>query len=548
MGLVMAKSKENSKIDKKSGQNEGPLTHKEIMIVLSGLMTGMLLAALDQTIVSTALKNIVEDFNGLNHYTWVVTAYLLTSTASTPLYGKISDLYGRRPVFQFAIITFLIGSFLAGASQNMTQLIFTRALQGLGAGGLMALTFVIIGDIVSPRERGKYQGYFGAVWGLSSVAGPLLGGFFSDHATILGITGWRWIFYINLPFGILALVITSAVLHIPKVKREHKIDYFGALILVLAVSAVLLAVSVYGPEDGWTDSRTLTVFALGLFLTLLFLWQETRAKEPILPLRLFKNHTFSLTSVLGFIIGAGMFGAIVMLPLYLQVVKGNSATSAGLKLIPLMLGIVSMSIFSGKRITATGKYKIFPILGAAIMTLGLILMSTLNETTSFGVLSIYAIMVGAGLGLSMQTIVIALQNSVDFQDMGIATSSNTFFRSLGGAFGTAIFGTIFSNRVAYYLQDNIAALQSTDPQSLKEFDPAKLEVITTNTSVISTLPPVIRDTVLHSFAQTFHVVFLAAAPVTFIGFVLAFFLKEKPLQSSTAHHAAKTEAAGEAVG
>jgi len=544
----MAKSKENLKIDKKSGQNEGPLTHKEIMIVLSGLMTGMLLAALDQTIVSTALKNIVEDFNGLNHYTWVVTAYLLTSTASTPLYGKISDLYGRRPVFQFAIITFLIGSFLAGASQNMTQLIFTRALQGLGAGGLMALTFVIIGDIVSPRERGKYQGYFGAVWGLSSVAGPLLGGFFSDHATILGITGWRWIFYINLPFGILALVITSAVLHIPKVKREHKIDYFGALILVLAVSAVLLAVSVYGPEDGWTDSRTLTVFGFGLFLTLLFLWQETRAKEPILPLRLFKNHTFSLTSALGFIIGAGMFGAIVMLPLYLQVVKGNSATSAGLKLIPLMLGIVSMSIFSGKRITATGKYKIFPILGAAIMTLGLILMSTLNETTSFGVLSIYAIMVGAGLGLSMQTIVIALQNSVDFQDMGIATSSNTFFRSLGGAFGTAIFGTIFSNRVAYYLQDNIAALQSTDPQSLKEFDPAKLEVITTNTSVISTLPPVIRDTVLHSFAQTFHVVFLAAAPVTFIGFVLAFFLKEKPLQSSTAHHAAKTEAAGEAVG
>ncbi|MCX6446740.1 MAG: MDR family MFS transporter [Actinobacteria bacterium] len=542
----MAKSQDKSA--PKSGESSGPLTHKEIMIVLSGLMTGMLLAALDQTIVSTALKNIVEDFNGLNHYTWVVTAYLLTSTASTPLYGKISDLYGRRPVFQFAIITFLIGSLLAGASQNMTQLIFTRALQGVGAGGLMALTFVIIGDIVSPRERGKYQGYFGAVWGLSSVAGPLLGGFFSDHATILGITGWRWIFYINIPFGILALIITSAVLHIPKVKREHKIDYLGALILVLAVTTVLLATSVYGPEDGWTDSKTLTVFGSGILLTLLFLWQETRAKEPILPLRLFKNHTFSLTSVLGFIIGAGMFGAIVMLPLYLQVVKGNSATEAGLKLIPLMLGIVSMSIFSGKRITTTGKYKIFPIAGAGIMTFGLILMSTLNETTSFGVLSIYAILVGAGLGLSMQTIVIALQNSVDFQDMGIATSSNTFFRSLGGAFGTAIFGTIFSNRIAYYLQDNIASLQSTDPQSLAGFDPAKLEQITTNTSIITTLPPTIRDTVLHSFAQTFHVVFLAAAPITFIGFVLAFFLKEKPLQSSTAHHAAKAEAAGEAVG
>jgi len=542
----MAKSQDKSA--SKTGQGDGPLTHKEILIVLSGLMTGMLLAALDQTIVSTALKNIVEDFNGLNHYTWVVTAYLLTSTASTPLYGKISDLYGRRPVFQFAIITFLIGSFLAGASQNMTQLIFTRALQGLGAGGLMALTFVIIGDIVSPRERGKYQGYFGAVWGLSSVAGPLLGGFFSDHATILGITGWRWIFYINLPFGILALIITSAVLHIPKVKREHKIDYLGALILVSAVSAVLLAASVYGPENGWTDPKTLMVFGLGIFLTLLFLWQETRAKEPILPLRLFKNQTFSLTSALGFIIGAGMFGAIVMLPLYLQVVKGNSATSAGLKLIPLMLGIVTMSIFSGKQISATGKYKIYPIIGSALMTIGLILMSTLNVDTSFGVLSIYAILVGAGLGLSMQTIVIALQNSVDFQDMGIATSSNTFFRTLGGAFGTAIFGTIFSNRAAYYLQENIASLQSTSPQALDGFDPAKLDVITTNTSIISTLPPAVKETVLHSFAQTFHMVFLAAAPITFIGFVLAFFLKEKPLQGSTAHHAARTEAAGEAVG
>jgi EmrB/QacA subfamily drug resistance transporter len=518
------------------------------MVVLSGLMTGMLLAALDQTIVSTALKNIVEEFNGLNHYTWVITAYLLTSTASTPLYGKISDLYGRRPVFQFAIITFLVGSLLAGASQNMTQLIFTRALQGLGAGGLMALTFVIIGDIVAPRERGKYQGYFGAVWGLSSVAGPLLGGFFSDNATILGISGWRWIFYINLPFGILALIITSAVLHIPKVKREHKIDYFGALLLVLAVSSVLLAVSVYGPENGWTDPLTLIIASGGLLLTFTFLWQEQRATEPILPLRLFNNHTFSLTSALAFIIGAGMFGAIVMLPLYLQVVKGNSATEAGLKLIPLMLGIVSMSIFSGKRISTTGKYKMFPILGTGIMTFGLILMSTLNEETSFTILSIYAVLVGAGLGLSMQTIVIALQNSVDFQDMGIATSSNTFFRSLGGAFGTAVFGTILSNRVAYYLQENFATLSQSNPKAVEGFDSTKLEVLTTNTSIITTLPPVIRDTVLHSFTQTFQVVFFAAAPVTFLGFVLAFFLKEKPLQSSSDHHAAKTEAAGEAVG
>ena len=289
-----------------------PLTHKEIMFVLSGLMVGMLLAALDQTIVSTALKRIVEDFNGLSHYTWVVTAYLLTSTASTPLYGKISDLYGRRPVFQFAIVTFLIGSFAAGASQNMSQLIIFRGLQGLGAGGLMALTFVIIGDIVSPRERGKYQGYFGGVWGLSSVAGPLLGGFFSDHAHIFGIVGWRWIFYINLPFGIAALVITTASLHIPKVKREHKIDYFGALLLVTAVTALLLGISVYGPQNGWADSKTVTSLVIAAILTIAFLVQESRAPEPILPLTLFKNHTVALTSGLAFVIGAGMFGAIVM--------------------------------------------------------------------------------------------------------------------------------------------------------------------------------------------------------------------------------------------
>jgi EmrB/QacA subfamily drug resistance transporter len=429
-------------------------SHREIMIILGGLMTGMLLAALDQTIVSTALKSIVEDFNGLDHYTWVVTAYLLTSTASTPLYGKISDLYGRRIVFQFAIVTFLIGSIAAGAAQDMSQLIATRAVQGLGAGGLMALTFVIIGDIVPPRERGRYQGYFGAVWGLSSVAGPLLGGFFSDRDTILGIAGWRWIFYINIPFAIAALLITSAVLHIPKVKREHKIDYMGALLLVTAVTTTLLAVSIYGPQDGWGNSKTLAYLAIGFILTGVFLKWESQAVEPIIPLTLFKNHTFTLTSILGAIIGAGMFGAIVMLPLYMQVVKGYSATEAGLKLIPLMLGIVTTSIVSGKLITKHGHYKRFPIMGTAIMTLGILAMVRLDIDTPFWELSIYAIMVGAGLGLSMQTIVIALQNSVDFKDMGVATSSNTFFRSLGSVFGTALFGTILTSRLGHYLLES----------------------------------------------------------------------------------------------
>ena len=544
----MAMGKDKSKVNQANVEQSGPLSHKEILIVLSGLMTGMLLAALDQTIVSTALKNIVEDFNGLNHYTWVVTAYLLTSTASTPLYGKISDLYGRRPVFQFAIITFLIGSFLAGASQNMTQLIFTRALQGLGAGGLMALTFVIIGDIVSPRERGKYQGYFGAVWGLSSVAGPLLGGFFSDHATILGITGWRWIFYINLPFGILALIITSAVLHIPKVKREHKIDYFGALLLVLAVSAVLLAVSVYGPEDGWTDSKTLIVIGSGVFLTLAFIWQENRAVEPILPLRLFKNHTFSLTSALGFIIGAGMFGAIVMLPLYLQVVKGNSATEAGLKLIPLMLGIVITSIFSGKAITKTGKYKKFPIAGTIIMTAGLALMTTLGVDTPYWQIAIFAAMVGMGLGLSMQTMVVALQNSIDFKDLGVATTSNTFFRSLGSVFGAAVFGTILTSRLGHYLVKDFADLSASNPDAVAGFDASKLEAVTNNTALLADLPPVIQQTVLQSFVNSFHIVFLVASPIIAIGIFVAFKLREVPLRTTMQFKEAKEEAAGDNLG
>jgi EmrB/QacA subfamily drug resistance transporter len=523
-------------------------THREIMVILGGLMTGLLLAALDQTIVSTALKSIVEDFNGLNHYTWVVTAYLLTSTASTPLYGKISDIYGRRVVFQFAIVTFLIGSFLAGASQDMNQLIATRALQGLGAGGLMALTFVIIGDIVPPRERGRYQGYFGAVWGLSSVAGPLLGGFFSDHATILGITGWRWIFYINLPFGIAALLITSAVLHIPKVKREHKIDYLGAVLMVAATVSILLTVSIYGPEHGWLDSRTIAYFIAGIVLVVLFIYWESKAQEPILPLELFKNHTVTLTSILGAVIGAGMFGAIVMLPLYLQVVKGASATEAGLKLIPLMLGIVSTSIFSGKAISKSGKYKKFPVMGTTLMTIGILLMVTLTRETPFWQLSIFSILVGAGLGLSMQTIVIALQNSVDFKDMGVATSSNTFFRSLGSVFGTALFGSILTNRVAHYLQSGFTELAATNPAAVSGFDPEKLKQLSSNTAVLKDLPVVVQNTALDAFVNSFHVVFLAAAPVTALGIVFALMLREVPLRTNKDYAAAREEAAGEAVG
>jgi len=523
------------------------LTHKEIMFVLSGLMVGMLLAALDQTIVSTALKRIVEDFNGLEHYTWVVTAYLLTSTASTPLYGKISDLYGRRPVFQFAIITFLIGSFAAGAATSMTQLIAFRAVQGLGAGGLMSLTFVIIGDIISPRERGKYQGYFGGVWGLSSVAGPLLGGYFSDHAQILGVTGWRWIFYINLPFGIAALIITSMSLHIPKVKREHSIDYLGALLLVSGVSSLLLGISVYGPQDGWQSSKTLLTLASALALILLFIFQESRAKEPILPLTLFKNHTFSVTSVMAFIIGAGMFGAIIMLPLYLQIVKGDSATSAGLKLIPFMIGIVAMSIVSGKMITKHGHYKRFPIIGLALMTVGLAMLSTLTESTPFWQLSIYSILIGAGLGFSMQTIVIALQNAVDFKDLGVATSANTFFRSIGATMGVALFGTVYASRLAHNLPIEIEKLRASNPAALVGATPEKFVALKENTAVLKTFTPELQVGIINAFVNSFHIVFLTAVPITVIGFFIAFMLRETPLRTGVGHQAAKEEAAGEAL-
>ena len=540
----MSKEMSNENINEKHKEH----THREIMIIMGGLMTGLLLAALDQTIVSTALKNIVEEFNGLNHYTWVVTAYLLTSTAATPLYGKISDLYGRRPVFQFAIVIFLLGSILAGASQNMTQLIATRALQGLGAGGLMALTFVIIGDIVPPRDRGKYQGYFGAVWGLSSVAGPLLGGYFSDHPQILGITGWRWIFYINVPFALASLVVTSIVLHIPKIKREHSIDYLGALLLVGSVVPILLTLSVYGPENGWADARTIIFLIIGLIVAVLFILQEKRAKEPILPLHLFNNHTFNVTSILGAVIGAGMFGAIVMIPLYLQVVKGYSASDAGIKLIPLMLGILTMSIYSGKSISKHGHYKRFPVAGTSIMTIGLILMTQLKVDTPYWQVALYAVLVGMGLGLSMQTIVIALQNSVEMRDMGVATSSNTFFRSLGAVFGTALFGSILTNRLAHYMQSGFAELAKSNPDAIANFDQSKLEALTNNSALIKTLPTEVQNTVLQAFVNSFHVVFVSAAPVTAMGIFLALMLKEVRLRTNEDYKKAREEVSGEQLG
>jgi len=492
------------------------------MTIMSGLMTGILLAALDQTIVSTALKSIVEDFNGLEHYTWVVTAYLLTSTAVTPLYGKISDIYGRRPVYLFAIGTFLLGSLLAGAAASMTQLILFRAIQGIGAGGLFALSFIIIGDIVSPRERGKYQGLFGAVWGISSVAGPLLGGFFADQGEILGITGWRWIFYINIPFGILALLVTSSVLHIPRANVKHAIDYLGALFMVIGVAAILLAISVTGPVDGWLHPYTLSYFAVAILFTALFIWWESKVEEPLLPLRLFKNHTFSLTSAIGFIIGAGMFGAIVLLPLYMQVNLQYTPSEAGIRLIPMMLGIVAMAVTSGRLISKTGKYKRFPVAGMVVLIIAMGLFTTINKEMPYWQLAIYAMLMGMGVGLSMQTIVIALQNDVEYRDMGVATSSNTFFRSLGASFGTAIFGTVLTNRFVSEIESNLPAGSAPDA----------ILGVTENTAIIATLPAEIQQLIFTSFDRAFSLVFWIALPLIVIGFLLTTRLRERPLRES----------------
>ncbi len=341
------------------------LSHQQIVVVLIGLMAGMFLAALDQSIVGTALPRIVSDLGGLNHLSWVVTAYLLTATATTPLWGKISDLYGRRPIFQSAIIIFLIGSVLCGLAQNMPQLIAFRAIQGIGGGGLMAIAFSVIGDIIPPRERGRYQGYFGAVFGLSSVAGPLLGGWFTDGP------GWRWIFYINLPVGAAALIITTLALKIPTVRREHSIDYLGAATIVAAVSSLLLYLNWAGEEYSWGDPRSLALVAASIVLSALFVLIELRAREPIIPMGLFLNPVFRIGDTFVFLAGVAMFGAIIFLPLYLQAVMGFSPTESGLGLLPMIVGLFTASIGAGQMVTRTGKYKIYPIAGSALMIVGL---------------------------------------------------------------------------------------------------------------------------------------------------------------------------------
>jgi EmrB/QacA subfamily drug resistance transporter len=505
----------------------GYLSHRQILVVLGGLMAGMFLAALDQSILGTALPRITSELGGLDKLSWVVTAYLLTSTAATPLWGKISDLYGRRITFQAAITIFVLASMLSGLSQSIEQLIGFRALQGLGGGGLFALALAVIGDVIPPRERGRYQGYFGVVFGTSSVLGPVLGGFFTEGP------GWRWIFYINVPIGIAALVVTSIALKMPVVRRDHRIDYAGASVVVASVTSLLLYTAWAGPDHGWTSTLGLTLLGAGLLLALLFVFVESRVSEPIIPLELFRDSVFSLSIVYTFITGFAMFGAMIFIPMYLQVVDGMSPTESGLALLPMVVGIFSTSISSGQLMSKTGRYKIFPILASVVIAFALYLLSRLDQTSPYWHAAIAMYVMGAGLGLQMQILVTVVQNAVDRRHMGSATSSVTFFRQMGGSFGTAVFGAIITSQVAVHLAELLPGL------------PAGSTPNTSDVEAIRSLPEQVREPVVQAFALSMHDAFLAAIPVVLVSLVVALLIKERPLvtRQSAAEKAEATAAA-----
>ena len=496
-----------------------PRSHRSVMIILIALMLGMTLAALDQTIVATALPTIAADLGGLNHLSWVVTSYLLTSTIATPLWGKLGDMYGRKRLFQVSIVIFLAGSALSGLSQTMGELIAFRALQGIGAGGLMVGAQSIIGDVVSPRERGRYMGYFGAVFGVTSVIGPLLGGYFTTSLS------WRWVFYINIPVGIAALVVIATTLHLPRRRTEHRVDYWGVTLLSAGVAALILLSTWGGTTYPWRSSIIIGLGVAGVLLLVVFVAVERRAAEPLLPLELFRNGVFNLTSLLGFIVGFAMFGAIVYLPLYFQTVDGVTPTVSGLEILPLMLGFLGMSILSGQIISRTGRYKIFPILGTGIMTVGLYLLSTMTARTSFRLAAVDMLIVGIGLGLVMQVLVIAVQNAVPYRQLGTATSLATFFRSIGGSFGVAILGAVFANRLA------IEERRYLPPQALKALAGGN---VTANPTELKALPVPVHHGFVLAFSHSLHTVFLVAVPVVAVAFVFSLFLREVPLRE-TAH-------------
>jgi len=527
-----------------------PLPRRQVLLAFSAMMLATLLAALDQTVVATALPQIVTDLHGLSIQAWATTAYLITATISTPLYGKLSDLYGRRPWFITAIVLFVVGSLLSGLADSMYQLAAARAFQGLGAGGLFSLALTIIGDIVPPRERAKYQGYFLAVFGTSSVLGPVVGGFFAGQATVLGITGWRWVFLINVPIGIAALAVVARNLHLPHTRRDHRIDWPGAVALVIGL-VPLLTVAEQGRDWGWASGLAFTMYGIGLLGIALFLLAERAyGDDALLPLRLFRGKTFSIGSSLNFIIGMGMFGGLAALPLYLQIVKGVSPTRAGLLLVPLVAGIMVGSIIAGQVIARTGRYRIFPIAGVVLLVVGMALFSQIGVDTPIWAVMVIAPIFGLGLGGNMQPLVLALQNSVPPQDMGVATSSATFFRQMGGTLGTAVFLSVLFSTVgdkiagAFKASAATPAFQAALSDPSLASDPNNAAVVKAikggsglpagaldDTSFLNHLDPRLARPFLIGFSDAIDLVFLCGLGVLLVALVVVFFLPEERLRS-----------------